>query len=83
MTVVLAIVMYADVISTETMCIELTIAALNALKVMTADILNAYITASNKETIWTLLSLKFCEDKGCKAIVVRALYGLKSSGAAL
>ncbi|KAL7452165.1 hypothetical protein ACHAXS_000270 [Conticribra weissflogii] len=49
---------------------------------MAADIMNAYITASNKEKIWTLLGPVFGKDKGCKAIVVRALYGLKSAGSA-
>ena len=57
-------------------------AALNALKVMAADIMNAYITAPNKEKIWTLLGPEFGKDNSRKAIVVRALYGLKSAGAA-
>ncbi len=57
-------------------------AALNALKVMAADIMNAYITAPNKEKIWTLLGPKFGKDKGCKVIVVRALDGLKSASVA-
>ncbi len=37
---------------------------------MTADIMNAYITAPNKEKIWTLLSPKSGKDGGRKAIVV-------------
>ncbi len=32
--------------------------------------------------IWTTLGPEFGKDKGRKAIVVRALYGLKSAGAA-
>ncbi len=73
---------YASVVSCETICIALTIAALNALRVMATDIMNVYITALNKEKIWTLLGPKFGNDKGCKAIVVRALSGLKSANVA-
>ncbi len=46
-------VTYASVVSHETVCITLTMTALNALKVMTADIINTYITAPNKAKIWT------------------------------
>ncbi|KAL7461107.1 hypothetical protein ACHAXS_003421, partial [Conticribra weissflogii] len=82
MTDVPPTITYASVVSRETVRIALTMAALNALKVMAADIMNAYITAPNKEKIWTLLGPEFGKDKGRKAIVVRALYGLKSAGAA-
>ena len=47
-----------------------------------ADIMNAYITAPTKEKIWTTLGPEFGNDADKKAIIVRALYGLKSSGAA-
>ncbi len=57
-------------------------AALNALKVMAANIMNAYITAPNKEKICTQLGPEFGKNKGRQTIVVRALYGLKSAGAA-
>ncbi len=49
---------------------------------MAVDIMNAYITTRNKEKIWTLLDPEFVKDKGHKAIVVRALYGLMSARAA-
>ncbi len=61
------------------LCIALTMAALNALKVMAADVMNAYITAPNKEKIYMLLGSEFGRDKCCKALVVRALYELKSA----
>ncbi len=57
-------------------------AASNAVNVMTAGIMNAHITAPNKEKIWMQFGPKFGKDKGHKAIVVRALYGLKSAGEA-
>ena len=43
--------------------------------------LNAYITAPCREKIWTTLRQEFGDNCGRNAIVVRALYGLKSSGA--
>jgi hypothetical protein len=69
------------VVSRETVRIALTIAALNDLEVKGADIENAYITAPNRERVWTLLGPEWGPDAGEKAIVVRAQYGLKSAGA--
>ncbi len=40
MTDVPSTVMYVSVVSHETICIEITTAALNALKVMAADLIN-------------------------------------------
>eukprot|EP01082_Thalassiosira_pseudonana_P012046 g10260.t1 g10260 contig4:1535094-1535339(+) len=57
-------------------------AALHGLPIMAADVMNAYVTAPNKEKIWTTLGPEFGSDCGKKAIIVRALYGLKSAGAA-
>lgn len=73
---------YASVVSRETVRIALTIAALNDLEVKAADVLNAYVTAPNKEKIYTILGPEFGKDAGKMAVVVRALYGLKSAGAA-
>ncbi len=63
MTDVPATVTYTSVVSRETVCIALTIASLNALKVMTADIMNAFITAPNKEKIWMLFFLNSAKTK--------------------
>jgi hypothetical protein len=76
------IMTYASVVSRETICIALTIAALNDLEVKAADILNAYISALIKEKVWCALGPEFGPDAGKSAIIVRALYGLKSAGAA-
>jgi hypothetical protein len=76
------VITYSSVVSRETVRLTLTIAALNDLEVKSADIMNAYITAPTKEKIWTTLGPEFGNDEGKKAIIVRALYGLKSSGAA-
>ena len=74
-------VTYATVVSRETVRIALTMAALNNLDVKAGDIQNAYITAPCAEKIWTTLGPEFGIDQGKRAIIVRALYGLRSSGA--
>ncbi len=58
------------------------LAALNDLQVKAGDVLNAYITVPVKEKVWTILGPKFGNDAGKSAIIVHALYGLKSAGAA-
>ena len=55
--------------------------ALNDLEVKTSDIQNAYLTAPCSENVHTTLGTEFGENKGQTAIIVRALYGLASSGA--
>ena len=57
------------------------IAALNTLEVKYGDVMNAYITAPITEKFWTILGPKFCANAGKKAIIVSALYRLKSAGA--
>ena len=73
---------YSSVVSRESVRLALTIAALNDLEVKSGDIMNAYITAPITEKVWTVLGPMFGRDAGKKAIIVRALYGLKSAGAA-
>ena len=82
MTTAPAAITYASVVSRESVRIALTLAALNGLEVKVGDVENAYITAPVREKIWTTLGPEHGEDSGKKAIIVRALYGLKSSGAA-
>ena len=73
---------YSSVVGQETLRIALTIAALNNLQVKVGDVMNAYVTAPCSENIWTVLGKEFGADQGKKDIIVRALYGLKSYGAA-
>ena len=82
MTKAPATLTYASVVSRETVRIALTIAALNGLQVKCGDVMNAYIQAPVTEKIWTTLGSEFGEDAGKMAIIIRAIYGLKSSGAA-
>ena len=64
------------------MRIAFLVAALNDLDIMAADIGNAYLNAPSREKIWTVAGDEFGTDKGCVFLVTRALYGLKSAGAA-
>ena len=74
---------YSSVVGRETVRIALTISALNDLQVKAGDVMNAYVTETCSKKIWTFLGKEFGTDQGKKAIIVRVLYGLKSSGAAL
>ena len=73
---------YSSVVSRDSVRIALTIAALNDLDVLGCDIQNAYISAPCREKIYTVAGREFGSDAGKVMIIVRALYGLKSSGAA-
>ena len=73
---------YSSVVSRDSVRILLTIAALNDLTVLACDIQNAYLTAPCREKIWTIAGPEFGSECGKTMLVVRALYGLKSSGAA-
>jgi hypothetical protein len=71
---------YASVVSRESVRIAFLIAALNDLDVEAADIGNAYLNAPPKEKIYTKCGPEFGpQHEGRLAIIVRALYGLKSS----
>jgi hypothetical protein len=75
---------YASVVSRESVRIALMIAALNDLEIMTADIRNAYLNApvAESEKYWTSCGPEFGPtDNGKRAVIIRALYGLKSAGA--
>jgi hypothetical protein len=73
---------YMSVVSCETVHIALLLAALNDLNVKVGDVLNDYITAPITKNVWTVLEPESGNNSSKSAIVVRALYGLKSAGAA-
>jgi hypothetical protein len=58
------------------------IAALNDLHILSADIGNAYLNAPNREKVYAIAGKEFGSKAGEIVIIVRALYGLKSAGAA-
>jgi hypothetical protein len=68
---------YASVVSRESVRIALTLAALNDMDVKMADIENTYLTAPITEKVWSVLGPEFGDDSGKRALIVRALYGLK------
>lgn len=77
-----ASITYSSVVSRDSVRTAFMLAALNDLDVFAADVGNAYLNAPCREKIWTVAGLEFGSDTGKVMLVVRALYGLKSSGAA-
>ena len=73
---------YSSVVARDSVRIALSIAALNGLDILSCDIQNAYLTADCREKIYTRAGTEFQSDAGKIMIVRKALYGLKSSGAA-
>jgi Reverse transcriptase (RNA-dependent DNA polymerase) len=72
---------YSSVVTRDSIQIALLHAALNDLHVLIGDIQGAYLYAKTEELIWTTCGPEFGSDEGCPAKIVKALYGLKSSGA--
>jgi hypothetical protein len=70
---------YASVVSCKTVQIALTQAELNDLEVKTSDIQIAYLSSPCEEKIYMMLGPEFGPDQCKKAIITRALYGLKSA----
>ena len=77
-----ASITYSSVVSRDSVRIALTVAALNDLDILGCDIQNAYISAQCREKIYCIAGPEFGSDAGKVMIIKRALYGLKSSGAA-
>ena len=72
---------YAGVVSQESVRIAFTYAALNNLEVCAADIQNVYLTAPSSQKDFIICGSEFgLENVGKKALILRALYGGKSSG---
>ena len=62
--------------------IAFTIAALKNLDVWACDIGNSYLNTKYRENLWKKAGTKFVNDKGKVVIVIRAVFGWKSNGAA-
>ncbi len=73
---------YSSVVSRDSVRIMFLLAALNDLKVLSADLGNAYLNAPNREKVYAVAGKEFVNGAGQNVIIVRALYGLKSAGAA-
>jgi hypothetical protein len=73
---------YSSVISRGSVCLAFLIAALNDLEILSADVQNAYLNAPTKEKIYMITGPEFGQGKeGQLVMIVRALYGLRLSGA--
>ena len=73
---------FSSVVTRDSVRIAFTIAALNGLEVLAGDVQNAYLNAPTKEKCFFKAGLEFGADKvNQPVLIVRALYGLKSSGA--
>ena len=74
---------YSSVVSRDSVRIAFLIAALNNLDILSADIGNAYINADVREKVYFIAGDEFgAARKGKPVMIVKALYGLKTSGAA-
>jgi Reverse transcriptase (RNA-dependent DNA polymerase) len=73
---------YASVVTRESVRIGFLIAALNNLEIMAVDISNAYLNADCREKIYFVAGPKFGSKQGRILIIKKALYRLKTSGAA-
>jgi hypothetical protein len=72
---------FASVVSRDTVRLFFLLAALNDMELLSCDIQNAYLAATKKEKVWTEFTDQLGpEYKGRKAIIAKALYGLRSSG---
>ena len=73
---------YSRLVSRDSIRIAFTLASLNDVDIRAADMGNAYLNAKCWEKIWTVAKTEFRIEKGKVMLVVCALYGLNSSGAA-
>ena len=68
---------YSSVVSRDSVRIALLLATRNGLKVLSADVQNAYLNALTKEKCYTIAGPEFGSNNvGRPVIIVRALYGL-------
>jgi hypothetical protein len=73
---------YSSVVSRDSVRIAFLYAALNDLDILSADVQNAYLNAPTKEKLYTTAGLEFGSNNVNRPVlIVRALYGLRSSGA--
>ena len=70
-----SLITYSTVVYRNSVQILLLVAALNNLKVMGADINNAFLSAPNLENHWIRARTEFGAEQGKVLIVVRTSYG--------
>ena len=70
---------YYSVVTRERVIMEFLIACLNNLDIFACDIGNAYLNDPCQGKLYTKAGSEFGSEKGYILLIVRALYGLKSS----
>ena len=75
-----ASITYSSVVSPDSVRIAFLLAAFNDVDIMACDVGNAYLNAPCREKAWFVAGPEFGSREGTVVKVVRALYGLKSSG---
>lgn len=73
---------YSSVASKESVRLSFFLAQHNEMDLLSVDITNAYVNAKCREKVATIAGPEFGEYEGYVVIIRKALYGLKSSGAA-
>ena len=71
---------YSSVVTRDSVRIALLVASLNELELLACNMQNAYLTADCK--VYMIAGPEFGSEEGKVMIIRKALYGLKSSGAA-
>jgi len=61
--------------------VDMLLAELNGLKVEAANVGNAYLEAYTKEKLYIIAGPEFGDREGNVMVIVKALYGLRTSGA--
>ena len=82
MTEAPALLTYLSMVSHDSVKIAFTMAVLNDLDDLVANIGNAHLNADCCEKVYTIARPEFGSRAGKHFVITRALYGLKSSGAA-
>ena len=82
MTDIPAYLTYSSIVLYDSVQISFVIADLNRLDILAADIGNAYLNYLCREKIYFLAGAEFGNWKDASVVVVRAIYGFKSNGAA-
>jgi Reverse transcriptase (RNA-dependent DNA polymerase) len=72
---------YSGAVSLRTILIALVAAELNNLEIMVGDVSSAYLEAYTQEKVCFRAGPEFGTLEGHLRVIVRALYGLRTSGA--
>ena len=73
---------YAYFVSRDSMSIVFLVAALHGLEILASDIHNVYLNVPCREKVFTIAGPEFGSEYSQIFIIIRALYGHKSSGSA-